>query len=74
MTLEERIVMANSEMKKIGLWFNAERKKIYAELNTKLGANRKFNDGNENYTGMYEELARRCLEVQKNMTYHPTRS
>lgn len=65
MTLEERKEAANAEFKEIGKWLNAERGRIYAELNTELGVERKFENSDEAYKKMYEELAARCVEVQR---------
>ena len=64
MTLEERTTAANAELKEIGAWLNSERRRIYNELNARLGTARRFENSDDNYRELYIELASRCLAVR----------
>ena len=63
MTLEERSRKANEDLKELMKWFDDERKRIYNELNEKLGADRKFDGGNLPYKELHKEFAIRCKSV-----------
>ena len=72
LTLEERTAAANAEFKEIGAWLNSERRRIYTELNARLGAARRLENSDDNYCTLYIEAATRCLAVRDKYALPPS--
>ncbi|MBE8952963.1 MAG: hypothetical protein SR1Q7_07455 [Quinella sp. 1Q7] len=65
MTTEERKAVVNAEIKSVIDWFVSETNRIYAELNERQGAKRKFDGGNKPYAEVHKEFAQRMNAIGK---------